>query len=646
MPAESTNPSKRQRLDEASIRTSVPANSSSMTHVQCTKTEEKPEWDHSATTMTVPDLLPMQYLVRDPRFYVRDCYPLYYEMLRRLLKRDELEAATITGTPGIGKSVFFAYFFQRYSFENEKMTIITASFQVEDNKSKMKKVAVWKGGQVLGHAEDDKKIMNNLIWETKTRVEKEEAERREKGVDDFTERGLLYLYDGPPKSCPSDAKVVCFTSPNDSWFNKYLRKSPGRVKLIMPLWDLEELQTAAEEVNITLDIPLVDETRLTLDGRLAQKPPNDLLLVDEVARRFRIFGGVARECLATDEGFVERRQNEIEKTICRFEDVTYMRSILERSDRTFSCHYIPNPGNPQKECTLAEPTTFVNRLLMERMKSVATDKRNAMIDCLRDGTASASFRGTLFEMGVHEKLSSGCTITAEPLSGDNLSTFECQPSTSFKDGECVCYFDNNFTASILSSGPYHVPSAKTFASIDSFYYPTSNSTSSTNEQRWLLWLFVVTMAEKHPVNGLELTETLQKLDLFEVVKNDPTRLALIFVVPRRNAQSFGPQTIMLGTASDTSAISVLGQIGKKREQALNDAKIFTIGDLRKRLEKEERANTNETTKLADKLSVKTLRRMLKQHDKKKELSGLEPVFNAIPQFVWGADLDPKHWLGD
>ncbi|KAG6615907.1 uncharacterized protein IUM83_12095 [Phytophthora cinnamomi] len=52
------------------------------------------------------------------------------DMVLKFLKR-VADAATITGTPGIGKSVFYAYFLKRYSFENKDATIITASFETQ-----------------------------------------------------------------------------------------------------------------------------------------------------------------------------------------------------------------------------------------------------------------------------------------------------------------------------------------------------------------------------------------------------------------------------------------------------------------------------------------------------------------------------------
>ncbi|KAG7376575.1 hypothetical protein PHYPSEUDO_013128 [Phytophthora pseudosyringae] len=206
-----------------------------------------------------------------------------------------------------------------------------------------------------------------------------------------------------------------------------------------------------------------------------------------------------------------------------------------------------------------------------------------------------------------------------------------------KPREFYCRFENDFSAEVLSGGPYHVPSARNYASIDSFFYPKQSSTSSTIDSGPLL-LFQITVAQTHPVNGDGLANTLNQLGLLQSVKNDPAMAALIFVLPEKNIAKFGPQEIELDMSTDEDSVGKMNQIGKKREGALNTARIATIGDLRARLVAEE----TKKAKIADKLSLQTLRRLLSQHDEKHHWSGLKSTFDSIPQFVWKANLDPKY----
>ncbi|KAE9266292.1 hypothetical protein PF001_g30539, partial [Phytophthora fragariae] len=138
--------------------------------------------------------------------------------------------------PGsIGKSIFCAYFLQRFSFEDKEATIITLSFTRE---SVLKKAAAWKGGEMLGSAvakAADSSAMSAVI---------ENAERQ------HTHK-LIYLIDGPPKFHPEDAQTVVFASPNDAWFS-YIRKDWTRPMVVMPLWTMKELEAAAIELDLTM----------------------------------------------------------------------------------------------------------------------------------------------------------------------------------------------------------------------------------------------------------------------------------------------------------------------------------------------------------------------------------------------------------
>ena len=81
--------------------------------------------------------LPLSYSYKKGEFFVRDCYPIYYEMITSRLKgtglREPDDYITVTGTPGIGKSVFYIYFFQRWRKEHPDSSIVTASFNRERN---------------------------------------------------------------------------------------------------------------------------------------------------------------------------------------------------------------------------------------------------------------------------------------------------------------------------------------------------------------------------------------------------------------------------------------------------------------------------------------------------------------------------------
>lgn len=239
--------------------------------------DKVPEHWQQDMTLAFPSKLPMEYEYGKPKFYVRQCYYTYYEEVIRLLANNN-KVVTVSGTPGIGKSIFFAFFLLRYSQKHPTTTVVTASFTKDRD---MTEVVVWKGGKFQHSADDDEPDMRDAI---------KKAKQAAKG-------DIIYLYDGPPKKAPKHIQMVCFTSPNERWFSLN-EKSEFRVNVYMPMWDLEELRTAAS----VLDLKVVDP----------KKPGEEVFVADEVDERFRIFGGVARECLTTNITFLDERRRKLE----------------------------------------------------------------------------------------------------------------------------------------------------------------------------------------------------------------------------------------------------------------------------------------------------------------------------------------------
>lgn len=97
-----------------------------------------------------------------------------------------MRVVTVTGTPGgfpcfmdldvIESSLLchrnrqvrlFAYFFSRYIVEFPNATIVMASFIELGDSSKIKALAVWKGGKIVGQAELLESDMINLMLNAK-----------------------------------------------------------------------------------------------------------------------------------------------------------------------------------------------------------------------------------------------------------------------------------------------------------------------------------------------------------------------------------------------------------------------------------------------------------------------------------------------
>ncbi|KAG7376598.1 hypothetical protein PHYPSEUDO_013049 [Phytophthora pseudosyringae] len=78
-------------------------------------------------TEELPSLPFMHKYKNGKYYYVRKYYDEYYQIVMEMLNAGE-RFVTVTGTPGIGKSVFYAYFFQCFRKEVGNTWTIAMSF--------------------------------------------------------------------------------------------------------------------------------------------------------------------------------------------------------------------------------------------------------------------------------------------------------------------------------------------------------------------------------------------------------------------------------------------------------------------------------------------------------------------------------------
>jgi hypothetical protein len=215
-----------------------------------------------AKIMIAPPDAPQAFMYTGDTIYVRECYHTYYvKIMDELLGKSNYYFISVTGTPGIGKSMFYLYFLKRYLSENPGKSVITASFDKD---------------RIL---QDCKLFRPNGIVE-KCRDITGKPVIPEIGTVSWPE-GIncdLYLYDGPPTIRPLDVKMVAFTSPNFSWLDS-MRKEHFHCKLFMSTWDYTELVYANEVLKLNID-------------------------KNKLIQRFTLFGGCATYCLSVDEHFV------------------------------------------------------------------------------------------------------------------------------------------------------------------------------------------------------------------------------------------------------------------------------------------------------------------------------------------------------
>ncbi|KAG1713162.1 hypothetical protein DVH05_028502 [Phytophthora capsici] len=293
-----------------------------------------------------------------PKYYIRECYDEYYTLVNNMLGNEE-ECVTVTGTPGIGKSIFYAYFFQRLQKEKKgKNTwIIAAAY----HKDKLK-----------------------LAFGYKDNCDDVEKFRSVEKITDFVsaaleeKKSVILLSDGPPERLWGETQMVVFTSPNDCWLRS-VRKD--NCTLYMPLWTLAELQEAAE--------------MLVLQGRDGSS------ITDEVIeKRFDTFGGVARECFYLSEDLVQKKRKGLIERIGAMSKLGDVRTLLCGNENAAVCHRILQfeaAGGKRTATSLASP--FVVEELGKRMLEIVGGKREEIIQSLQSIPEGAALVGWISGSG-------------------------------------------------------------------------------------------------------------------------------------------------------------------------------------------------------------------------------------------------------
>ena len=233
--------------------------------------------------------IPMNVPLRQDVFYNRTCYREYYSSIINSFEIDGMSQISVTGTPGIGKSVFYLYFVQRYRREHPKSSIMTAAFN--DNNELISCRLFHSGADHVG---------------------------KEYSVFPLEINTDLLLIDGPPRTRPRKAaqKMVCFTSPNETWFSS-MKTSPYHIRMFMPVWDLDELLEANEHLGLKLEVKTIQD-------------------------RFHLFGGVPRYCISVSPNFVLLAQRHLSLCLSALDNFDTMKGFFQnKSDLEYVFHIFP-----------------------------------------------------------------------------------------------------------------------------------------------------------------------------------------------------------------------------------------------------------------------------------------------------------------
>jgi len=477
--------------------------------------------DEALAVEDVPMVHP--YPKTQKHYYVRPTYRSSFAKICDLLfePSENIDYLSVSGTPGIGKSVFYMYVFRKMREKYPDATIIMASIGV--------------GGL------DEAK----LFLPQSAHPETLDLHQFERADRDYP--GALHLYDGAPLPTripkKNDAKMIVFTSPNETWFNS-IRKYYNHCKLYMDVWTLSELNNADRFLKLNI-------------GQ------------EELRKRFNMVGGVARHCLTTDRVY-RNAVKDIDEAIGKFKSVNELQMCIT-GDSTHTVvshrllHFRPNVDD-SSDYEVEFGSGYIKRKLATRLRDIVRTERAGLIHALEFVPKGAQLRGWLFESCVHDLLSVGGKFQLTSLLNSvTTKTIVIDPTVDQLILEFNYWFDD---------GPYVIPSKENNESIDSWYL------SSTKKQ---LVLFQATVSSHHPIKARGVWSLIEKLDMLDQF-SDSLDVCLVFIVPKRLVGSFKSQEIIMDSVPKLADLESLllrdiDGIGRAKAEKLNKNGVSTARQL-------------------------------------------------------------------
>ena len=401
--------------------------------------------------------LPLSLPVDQEKFFIRECYPVYYDLLMECLRSDVLDFISVTGTPGIGKSVFYIYVFDRFRREHPGETIITASF------------------------DKDNMLIECVVYKPDEPPEIQETVPMMDG---------LYLFDGPPTQSPLRRKMICFTSPNQKWFNKN-RSNRRHSAIHMPVWTLHELVDANQICGLGIG-------------------------ADAITGRFHFFGGCPRYGLCNSSNEVIIGEKMLAGKLASIDSYEKMGICLRDTTPDDQITHQVFHSVP----VISDTVPFVQHrtrnvcskrareLIYHAIKDKSDVARAELVRSIRLVPELASLRGTMFE--------DFCTFYLGKGGAFNLSSLDVW---------------EEIRQVVFAKGDYQGMEAG------------CESVDGVAKHESAVYLFQVTVGKTHPVNAHGILERLKAIGVFEDFCAGRVPVRLVFVLPR-STRGFKRQKIV------------------------------------------------------------------------------------------------------
>jgi hypothetical protein len=316
--------------------------------------------------LRLPDhFIPMQFQYKKTNIYVRDSYHHYFDILWNDLFEDQKDSVLITGTPGIGKSIFNIYVLEMMKVHLKDTVIVLASFTKQ---SQVKTCVILAPGQL--------------------------PVRLFKGLPIPYMENAMYLYDGIPNVVEEgQVKTVIFASPNHDFLKEH-SKNETMNRYYMPLMSEREILEAVELLKLRLEYEFIQKL-------------------------FSRFGGSVRYILTEDEKFRKIGLQNQEKAINSIKSFVDLEKCLDlKMDDKDVIHrvfyFVPNINCPD-EYDMRLGSIYIAFAVEANLKNADVQERLKFFRWLQSHGQSRSTAGWLFENYCHGILSSGINSVAKSL---------------------------------------------------------------------------------------------------------------------------------------------------------------------------------------------------------------------------------------
>jgi hypothetical protein len=490
-------------------------------------------FDSNTVEITVKDLFGQQIPAK--RIFVRQCYKVLLGAVWSIFQRREISTIMVTGTPGIGKSLFGLLFLVELI-----RTVLTTG---EDNLALLGPGL--SGRIVYEYVGVPGDPATYFLIDVPAKTVETTCERP---LDWVFDMHVFLIKDGPCTVYPVECSVLWISSPRAGSFQKASGKL-GVVEFILPPWDGDELVECWKANCTPPDLFKVPPMQASAKARKAMEDVeveakedglSDFEKDEAILRRWAAdLGPVARRVFGPSKAYrmLDGALHDIGD-----EDLGKLVELAASSDTSAASSKFKNshrlllmiPGDDFTTYTFIPSSVQIGRRVLTKLLKGQVKEAESLI-----GQLKGTNKGLVFEPYAHHRLTTGDTFELRNLDTNDTSEL----TLTAQETKNVTNVD--LEDLVLQNDCYYVPTDPTFAVVDSW----------TQED-----MFQMTVGLVHPMKSGSRQ--------YKALKNKGPR-RIIFVVPKELALSFPKQPLVLASGKPA------GEGGPKG--GWNDVPQFVLG---------------------------------------------------------------------